>query len=136
MRRLPGLLVLLLASLACATPLRPPPRSGWAQVGPEPRTIVERPDQAVLVHFPPGACATGWLEIEVYDAARAAWVAHPDGGRLRTGSCRFEPPQRLLNETRVRCYDPGGRRRASPWIVGVEVDGFQMPDACADAASR
>jgi len=136
MRRLPGLLALPLAVLACTTPLRPPPRSGWAQAGPEPRTVVERADRAVLVHFPPGACATGWLEIQVLDSARGEWVEHPDGSRLRTGTCRFESPERLLNETRVRCYDPAGHRSASPWIVGVAVAGSRVPRACADAASQ
>lgn len=134
--RLSGLLALLLTSLACATPLRPPPRSGWARVGPEPRTVVERADRAVLVHFPPGACATGWIEIQVLDRAGGEWVEHPDGSRLRTGSCRFESPERLLNETRVRCYDPGGARLASPWVVGVEVIGSRVPLACAEAAAQ
>jgi hypothetical protein len=132
-RRLSALLVPLLLCVACATPLRPPPRSGWGQAGPDPRTPVERADGAVLVHFPAGACATGWLEIEVFDPGTGMWMEHPDGGRVRTDSCRFERPERLLSETRVRCYDPGGLRPASPWVIGVAVDGSQAPRACPES---
>ena len=127
-----ALSVALVACLACATPLRPPPRSGWARVGPEPRATVEREDGAVLVHFPPGACATGWLEIQVLSAPGGPWVPHPGGDRLRAGACRFESPERLLNETRVRCYDPAGERPPSAWVVGVEVDGSEWPTTCAE----
>lgn len=92
----------------------------------------------MLVHFPHGACATAWLEIQVLGAAsdgdppRRHWVAHPDGDRFRSGACRYEDPGRLLNETRVRCYDPAAQRAPSSWIVGVNLDGSDSPDDCSE----
>lgn len=88
------------------------------------------------MHFPHGTCGTGWLEIQVLVSAETnipEWVGHPDGDRLRTGSCRFETPERLLNETRVRCFDPAGRRSPSEWVVGVGVTGSEPSESCPGA---
>ena len=140
MRRFAGLLVLLAGGLACSSPPpRPPPATGWARVGPDAPPALEREDGRVLVHFPHGACATAWLEIQVLaggpdqEPGLRQWVAHPDGDRLRSGTCRLEDPARLLNETRVRCYDPAAQRAPSAWVVGVDIDGSDPPDVCPEA---
>jgi hypothetical protein len=85
----------------------------------------------VLVHYPAGACATGWLDVETFERQADGWAPHAGGSRVRTGSCRFEPPDRLLNETRVRCVDPSGQRAPSAWVIGVAVD---HPSELADCA--
>ncbi|HEY8123620.1 MAG TPA: hypothetical protein VII78_20045 [Myxococcota bacterium] len=74
----------------------------------------------VLVFYPPGDCA-GELELEVYDRAAGAWRPHPRHPRLAPGACAFEPPGGLLNELRVRCADPAGKRAPSAWVEGAEV---------------
>jgi hypothetical protein len=85
----------------------------------------------VLVYYPAGAC-TAELEIELYDRAAGVWRPHPDHPRLPPGACAREPSGQLLNELRVRCADPSGARRPSPWVVGAEL--APTPAACEPAS--
>lgn len=73
----------------------------------------------VRVYYAPGAC-TGGLEVQVFDRGASVWRPHPEHPRLAPGACVLEEPDRLLNELRVRCVDPSGRRAASAWVVGAE----------------
>ena len=75
----------------------------------------------MTVRFPPGECDSGWIEVEVFDRNRDAWVAHPEHPRIPAGECLVEDSGSLLNEIRVRCFDPSGRRRPSLWVVGANV---------------
>jgi hypothetical protein len=77
--------------------------------------------ESVTVMFPAGDCATGQLEVEVFDRASGSWRAHPSHPRLAAGRCVTEDSGTLLNELRVRCVDPRAHRAPSEWIVGAEV---------------
>jgi hypothetical protein len=84
----------------------------------------------VLVYYPAGECR-GELELELYDRATGAWRPHPEHPRVATGSCHRELPDQLLNELRVRCADPAGKRAPSDWVVGAEL--ARAPTPCAGA---
>jgi hypothetical protein len=122
MMRLPRVLVAL---ACCAVPgasavAKPPPHAGPSGVAAAP----------VLVYYPAGDCG-GELELEIYDRVAGAWRPHPDHPRVPTGSCQRELPDQLLNELRVRCADPAGRRPPSDWVVGAELPGALTPCAAA-----
>ena len=93
---------------------------GCAVAGSAP-SAARAPDPAsddVLVQYPAGDC-TAELEIEIYERGAGAWRPHPRHARLALGACALEAPGRLLNELRVRCVDPLGRRAPSEWVVGA-----------------
>jgi hypothetical protein len=89
--------------------------------------------ERATVFYPLGACATGWLEVEVFERDAGSWRAHPRHPWLRAGSCVQEDPGVLLNELRVRCADPGGVFAPSRWLVGVELRGVAAGSACGGA---
>ena len=82
------------------------------------------------LYFPPGACETGWLEVQIFDRAQGGFVPDPQHPRLRVGACARERMDRLLNEVRVRCIDPAGRRPPSAWVSGVDLHPQRPPPAC------
>jgi hypothetical protein len=85
----------------------------------------------VLVYYPAGKCV-GELELELYERVAGTWRPHPVHPRVPTGSCQRELPDQLLNELRVRCVDPAGKRAPSDWVVGAEIARAATP--CAGAA--
>lgn len=115
-----------LGALACAGPetLHSPPDAAYARSGPRSVEPARNARGEVLVRFPIGACATGWLEVEefVRQGGPGGWRPHAGGARMRAGTCRFESPERLLSEIRVRCIDPTGVRPPSAWVRGVALD--------------
>lgn len=93
-----------------------------------------RADQAeerVLVHYPAGACETGHIQIEVFVRETATWIAHPEHPLVEAGSCQLEISYRLLNELRIRCVDPDGRREPSEWVTGVTLRPRESASPCA-----
>jgi hypothetical protein len=92
------------------------------------------PGERVLVFYTPGACAAGQLEVEIYDRALRSWRPHPEHPRLAPGACVLEAPGQLLNELRVRCLDPSGKRPPSAWVVGAEVAPGATP--CKQTSGR
>ncbi len=114
-RAVVGFASLLALGCIAASPPRPS--------GPEP----------VVVYFPAGDCG-GVLELELFDRARSAWIAHPEHPRLAPGACALELRERLLDELRVRCVDPSGRRGPSAWVVGAEL--AAAAPGCAAAPSH
>jgi hypothetical protein len=125
MRRAASLLVLGLLGTACGS-------SGGSAAGGE--AAAADTSAMVQVRFPDGACATGWLEVQEFLREAQIWAPHPRGDRIRTGVCRWEEPDRLLNELRVRCIDPTGRRPPSAWVVGVDVRSSIGPESCRSGA--
>jgi hypothetical protein len=87
--------------------------------------------EPVTVFFPRGDCESGVIEVEIYDRDRRLWVAHSIP-RVEAGGCRTEESGLLLNEFRVRCIDPTGRRMPSPWVVGAEVFRTAPSSTCAE----
>ena len=85
----------------------------------------------VLVHYPVGACETGHIEIQVFDRETAVWVAHPEHPRIEAGTCQREVAYVLLNELRIRCVDPSGRRTPSDWVSGVTLRPAESGSPCA-----
>lgn len=108
---------------------------GCAAVAPEataPPTLA--PSDRVFVYYTPGACAAGQLEVQLYDRVVGSWRPHPEHARLAPGACVLEAPGQLLNELRVRCLDPSGKRPPSAWVVGAEVARGATP--CKPAPRR
>jgi hypothetical protein len=115
-----GLLALTVLALACtAAPS-------------ESEHTPEEPSARAVVFYPRGGCATGELEIEVYDRAARAWRPHPTHPRLRADRCAEEQAGTLLNELRVRCVDPDGERQPSLWVTGAALSGPPIP--CSEVA--
>jgi len=79
------------------------------------------PTDPVRVFYPAGNCATGVIEIELWDRAARAWQPHPAHPRIMADTCQTEDAGDLLNEIRVRCIDPASPARASGWTTGVQV---------------
>lgn len=89
----------------------------------------------VPVVYPKGGCQSGWLEVQVYDAAAERWQPHPEHPRVRVGSCFREPSEILLTDLRVRCIDPSGRRPPSPWVQGTDLRGTDHRVDCKPGTS-
>lgn len=87
-------------------------------------------DARVTVFYPAGACETRRLEIEVFARATRTWKPHPAHPRIDADTCQPEDPGQLLNELRLRCIDPEGKRAPSDWIVGVDLARPADPGAC------
>lgn len=66
----------------------------------------------VRVFYAGEPCDGDWIELEVFDRAAEAWMAHPEHPRVPVGTCQEENAGWLLNELRWRCVTPGG---AAPW---------------------
>lgn len=79
------------------------------------------PRDPVRVFYPKGDCATGVIEIELWNRAAQAWEPHPAHPRIMADTCQTEDAGDLLNEIRVRCTDPASPARASDWTLGVQV---------------
>jgi hypothetical protein len=98
------------------------------------------PADPVRVFYPAGDCATGVIEIELWDRAAKAWQPHPAHSRIMADTCQTEDAGDLLNEIRIRCIDPASPARASAWTLGVQVwepagaPGCEPPEI--DLASR
>ena len=77
----------------------------------------------VLVHFPRGDCQTDWIEVELWqrDLEGGGWRPHPQHPRVRAETCHYEQPGGLLNEIRVRCFDPSGSLKPSIWVIGTQL---------------
>lgn len=123
-----GGLVFVLA-LACVRPA-----ASRNPAAPAPGGGDERAER-VNVFYPGGACATGWLEVQVFERSEGSWRPHPRHPWLRAGSCAEEDPGVLLNELRVRCADPEGSRAPSRWEVGAELHEGVAPGACPGAGT-
>lgn len=106
--------VLLAAACAAASPVR-----------------AQETEERVLVYYPAGGCETGRIQIQVYDRETAGWKDHPEHPLVETGSCQLEVAHRLLNELRIRCVDPKGRRAASDWVSGVDLTPKPGKSPCA-----
>ena len=132
----PDVRVLLVVACAFATACaaQPPELPGGASIrraGTSPDAPPTLPrDPYAWVHFPGGECETKVLEAEVWDRAANGWVAHPDHPRIAAGSCHLEERLVLLNELRVRCVDPSGRRSPSAWVVGARARPADLPRPC------
>jgi len=87
--------------------------------------------EPVTVFFPRGDCESGVIEVQIYDRERRLWIPH-SSPRVRAGVCRTEDSGDLLNEFRVRCIDPSGRRMPSRWVVGAEVFRTAPRSTCAE----
>jgi hypothetical protein len=122
-----GALAAFLAGSALGCVPATPPR-GAAPSASAPPAAGPTGEVRMLVFYPPGACG-GELEVEVFDRAAHAWLPHPEHPRLAPGACAAELAWRLLNELRVRCADPAGRRLPSPWVVGAELAASAAPCA-------
>lgn len=85
------------------------------------------PKDPVQVFYPAGDCATGVIEIELFDRDVRQWAPHPAHPRIMADTCQSEDAGDLLNEIRVRCIDPASPARASGWRLGVQV--FEPADA-------
>lgn len=83
--------------------------------------------EPVDVFFPRGNCASGRLELEMWergaDGAQGRWVLHPTLPHFDVETCQRVESRILLNEIRVRCIDPAGFRKPSSWVVGADVTG-------------
>jgi hypothetical protein len=79
------------------------------------------PKDPVQVFYPAGDCATGVIEIELFDRGAKQWAPHPAHPRIMADTCQTEDAGDLLNEIRVRCIDPASPARASAWMLGVQV---------------
>ena len=108
----------LVGALAC-DPRATLPRSPETPEAAVARAAAEFGD--VMVLYPVGDCATGVIEVQVYQREGSApgWHAHTEHPRVRAGSIQHEDPSKLLNELRVRCVDPEGVRPPSVWVVGA-----------------
>jgi hypothetical protein len=120
MTRALAAMLALVTGPACALP---PTRASAAS--PAPATAARE-----LVYLPRGACETETIELELYDRATASWLPHPEHPRLTTGTCVSLDASSLLNELRLRCIDPGGKARPSPWVTGFEMAAGGLP--CTD----
>ncbi len=83
--------------------------------------------ESVTVLYPAGDCATGRIDVQVFDRQSRVWGPHPEHPQLATGRCVSEESGVLLNELRIRCIDPSAQRAPSAWVVGAEV--FRALDA-------
>lgn len=92
----------------------------------------ETSQELVRVLYPQGSCQTGWLAVEIWDREHGRWVTHPRHPLVPAGQCRSEDPGVLLNELRVACIDPSGRRANSPWVVGVQLAPGLPATACRE----
>jgi len=88
--------------------------------------------EPVMVYFPPGDCESGMIEVEIFDRTKNLWIPH-SSPRVKAGGCRTEESGYLLNEIRVRCIDPRGRRMPSQWVVGAEVFRAAPSSACPES---
>ena len=114
--------VLALAMLGAACEPAVPP----AQRAAEGRAAGATPPRLSRVSYPRGGCSTGRIEVEIHRSG--VWIPHPEHPRVFAGDVHLEVTQGLLSELRVRCVDPRGRIRPSPWVVGVRIG---PPDAGA-----
>ena len=87
-------------------------------------------DPPVTVFYPAGGCETRRLEIEVFARATRTWAPHPAHPQIDADTCQPEDPGQLLNELRLRCIDPQGKRAPSEWIVGADLARPADPGAC------
>ena len=88
-------------------------------------------DERVRVLYPRGACATGVIEIEVFERGTGVWQPHPVHWRIPADTCQEEVAGVLLQEIRYRCVDPEAPSRVSAWILGVDVFDSISADRCA-----
>jgi hypothetical protein len=87
-------------------------------------------DPRVTVFYPKGGCETGRIEIEVFVRATKTWAPHPSHPQIATDTCQPEDPGTLLNELRLRCIDPQGKRAPSDWVLGADLASPAKPGAC------
>lgn len=90
----------------------------------------EEPEDLVEVFYPNGACQSRWIEVETFDRETRVWLPHAHHPHVRGDSCQMEDAGTLLNELRMRCFDPEGVRLPSAWTIGVDVFGTPGPHVC------
>ncbi len=98
---------------------RTDPTAAGERTGAGATRAAAQPGPRVDVHYPGGACETGWIEVQRFEPGRG-FQPHPEHPRIRAGTTWPEERDRLL-DLQVRCFDPTGRRPASGWVVGVRI---------------
>ena len=87
----------------------------------------------VHVYYADATCASGELELEIWDREARAWVAHPRHRRVPTQTCQIEDAGVLLNELRWRCADSAVNATApdAGWVIGLDVFDAEVMSHCA-----